>query len=74
MFAPFMREVPLGAPVDPAEIARMIIWLATDAKSITGECIYVDGGSHLRRQPFPDEMSEDALQSMGKRRTLPIVP
>jgi NAD(P)-dependent dehydrogenase (short-subunit alcohol dehydrogenase family) len=74
MFAPFMREVPLGAPVDPAEIARMIIWLATDAKSITGECIYVDGGSHLRRQPFPDEMSEDALQSMGKRPTLPIVP
>jgi len=58
----------LGAAVEPAEIAEMIIWLATQARSITGESIYVDGGSHLRRQPFPDEMSGEGLESMGRRR------
>jgi NAD(P)-dependent dehydrogenase (short-subunit alcohol dehydrogenase family) len=69
MFDRFLREVPLGGPVDPEELARMIIWLATDAKSITGESIYVDGGGHLRRQIFPDEMSEEGLGSMGRRRS-----
>lgn len=68
MFDRFLREVPLGEAVDPEELARMILWLATDAKSITGESIYVDGGSHLRRQLFPDEMSEEGLASMGRRR------
>jgi enoyl-[acyl-carrier-protein] reductase (NADH) len=69
MFDRFLREVPLGEAVDPQELARMIIWLATDARSITGESIYVDGGSHLRRQLFPDEMSEEGLESMGRRRS-----
>lgn len=68
MFDRFLREVPLGEAVDPEELARMIVWLATDARSITGESIYVDGGSHLRRQLFPDEMSDEGLSSMGKRR------
>lgn len=68
MFDRFLREVPLGAAVEPEELARMIVWLATDAKSITGEAIYVDGGSHLRRQLFPDELSDEGLESMGKRR------
>jgi enoyl-[acyl-carrier-protein] reductase (NADH) len=69
MFDRFLREVPLGEPVDPEELARMIIWLATDAKSVTGESIYVDGGGHLRRQIFPDEMSDEGLGSMGRRRS-----
>ena len=68
MFDRLLREVPLGEAVDPEELARMILWLATDAKSITGESIYVDGGGHLRRQVFPDEMSDEGLASMGKRR------
>ena len=68
MFDTFLREIPLGAVVEPGEIAEMIIWLATHARSITGESIYVDGGSHLRRQPFPDEMSGEGLESMGRRR------
>jgi len=71
MFDRFLREVPLGQAVEPEELARMILWLATDAKSITGESIYVDGGSHLRRQPFPDEMSDEGLTSMGRRRPTP---
>jgi NAD(P)-dependent dehydrogenase (short-subunit alcohol dehydrogenase family) len=69
MFDKFLTEIPLGAAVEPEELARMILWLATDAKSITGETIYVDGGSHLRRQVFPDEMSDEGLTSMGRRRT-----
>jgi NAD(P)-dependent dehydrogenase (short-subunit alcohol dehydrogenase family) len=70
MFERFLREVPLGAAVDPSELASMIVWLTADAKSVTGEVIHVDGGSHLRRQIFPDEMSESGLESMGRRRPL----
>lgn len=69
MFDRFLSEVPLGAPVETEELARMVIWLATEAKSVTGESIYVDGGGHLRRQIFPGEMSEAGLESMGRRRT-----
>lgn len=68
VFDTFLREVPLGEAVEPEEIGRMIVWLATDAKSITGESIYVDGGGHLRRQTFPDELPQNALESMGRRR------
>lgn len=68
MFDIFMKEVPLGEPVHPAEIARTILFLATEGRSITGESIYLDGGSHLRRQPFPDEMSSKGLESMARRR------
>ncbi|WP_157219433.1 SDR family NAD(P)-dependent oxidoreductase [Flavisphingomonas formosensis] len=69
MFDRLLKEVPLGAPVETEELGRMVVWLAADARSITGETIHVDGGGHLRRQIFPDEMSEAGLQSMGRRRT-----
>ena len=68
MFERFLCEVPLGAAVDPGELASMIVWLTVDAKSITGEVIHVDRGSHLRRQFFSDEMSDSSLESMGRRR------
>ncbi len=68
MFDRFLKEVPLGAAATPDELAAMIVWLATDARSVTGEVIHVDGGSHLRRQLFPDEMSDRGLESMGRRR------
>jgi NAD(P)-dependent dehydrogenase (short-subunit alcohol dehydrogenase family) len=39
---------PLGRPGDPAEIAEVIFFLASDAaKWMTGETIPVDGGRHL---------------------------
>ena len=69
MFDTFLQEIPLRAPVEPTELAKMIVWLATDAVSVTGEVIHVDGGSHLRRQPFPEEMSAEGLASMGRRRS-----
>lgn len=68
MFDRFLKEIPLARAVESEELARMIIWLANDAPSITGEVIHVDGGAHLRRPLTPDEMAGDGLASMGKRR------
>ncbi|MCW1384875.1 SDR family oxidoreductase [Novosphingobium sp. KCTC 2891] len=68
MFDRFLKEIPLTRAVETEELARMIIWLANDAPSITGEIIHVDGGAHLRRPLTPDEMAGDGLASMGKRR------
>ena len=40
------RRMPLGALPTPAEIADAVVWLA-QAKSVTGQTIFVDGGAHL---------------------------
>jgi len=50
------REIPLGRTASTQEVAETIAWFALSAPWITGECIHVDGGMHLRRPPFPDEM------------------
>lgn len=71
MYDLFLKEIPLKRAVETEELARTVIWLANDAVSVTGEVIHVDGGSHLRRQLFPDEMSDEGLSSMGKRRSDP---
>ena len=45
----FMREAqgtPLGKPVDPAEIARAVLYLA-NARSVTEQMIAVDSGQHI---------------------------
>ena len=57
-----MREVPLGKPVRPEEIAALCMYLALDAPSITGAAIPVDGGNHMTRFSRPDELSRS-----GKR-------
>ena len=49
-------EIPLGRTATTDEVAEATVWLASAAPWITGECIHVDGGMHLRRPPFPDEM------------------
>ena len=69
MYDRFLKEIPLGRAVEPLELAKMILWLSAAAISITGSVISVDGGSHLRRQLFPEEMSEQGLESMGRRRS-----
>jgi len=56
------REIPLGRTATTQEVAEAILWFATAAPWITGECVHVDGGMHLRRPPYPDEM-QAALQS-----------
>jgi NAD(P)-dependent dehydrogenase (short-subunit alcohol dehydrogenase family) len=50
------REIPLGRTARTQEVAETIAWFARSAPWITGECVHVDGGMHLRRPPFPDEM------------------
>lgn len=40
------RATPLGRAVDPAEIARSVLFLAS-ARSVTGQMIAVDSGQHL---------------------------
>jgi NAD(P)-dependent dehydrogenase (short-subunit alcohol dehydrogenase family) len=55
------REVPLGRTAMTDEVAEATVWLATRARSITGECLHIDGGMHLRRPPFPEDL-QAALQ------------
>jgi NAD(P)-dependent dehydrogenase (short-subunit alcohol dehydrogenase family) len=50
------KEIPLGRPVQPEELAAMCLFLTLDAPSVTGALIPIDGGNHLRRSVFPDEM------------------
>lgn len=50
------REIPLGRTATTHEVAEAAVWFATGAPWITGECMHVDGGMHLRRPPFPDEL------------------
>lgn len=42
-----IQRVPLQQIGDPADIAAMALFLATDATYLTGQIIAVDGGSHL---------------------------
>lgn len=55
------REIPLGRTASTREVAEAAIWFATGAAWITGECVHVDGGMHLRRPPYPEEL-EAALR------------
>lgn len=50
------REIPLGRTAMTREVAEAVVWFAAGAPWITGECLHVDGGMHLRRPPFPDEL------------------
>jgi NAD(P)-dependent dehydrogenase (short-subunit alcohol dehydrogenase family) len=60
-----LREVPLGATATTADVADACGWLALGAAAITGECLHIDGGMHLRRPPFPEEL-QAALQKSRK--------
>jgi NAD(P)-dependent dehydrogenase (short-subunit alcohol dehydrogenase family) len=57
------REMPLGRTVNTEEVADAVAWFATGAPWITGECVHVDGGMHLRRPPFPDELQAALRQT-----------
>ena len=50
------REVPLERVATADEIAAAAEWLCADDCFMTGCLVPVDGGHHLRRAPFPDEM------------------
>lgn len=46
--AAISRQIPLGRLADPAEIARVVVWLGSEENTyITGQAIQVDGGYSL---------------------------
>lgn len=50
------QAMPLGRRVTPAEVSAAIGWLVTGATSTTGEIVHLDGGMHLGRPPYPEEI------------------
>lgn len=49
---------PLGRLVEPAEVARAVVFLASPAASgITGASLTVDGGLTASNLPFLDQIS-----------------
>ena len=44
----YLKRVPLGRAADPADVPRLIEFLATNGRYITGETLRLDGGRHLR--------------------------
>jgi NAD(P)-dependent dehydrogenase (short-subunit alcohol dehydrogenase family) len=53
--AALQREIPLGRVCEPADFANACLWLAGPA-FITGECLQINGGMHLTRFPYADEV------------------
>jgi NAD(P)-dependent dehydrogenase (short-subunit alcohol dehydrogenase family) len=49
------RECILGRVGEPADYANACLWLAGPA-FITGESLQINGGMHLNRFPYPDEV------------------
>lgn len=48
----FIAQTPLGAIAEPAEIADVVVFLASPgARWVTGTCLAVDGGMSLREHP-----------------------
>jgi len=55
------KEIPLGRAVKPEEVAAAALWLCQSDAYVTGTVLEVDGGQHLRRPPWVDEMPAQAF-------------
>jgi NAD(P)-dependent dehydrogenase (short-subunit alcohol dehydrogenase family) len=52
VFQSYLDNTPLGGVAEPSDVADLVAFLVSDkARWITGQCIDVDGGHHLRRGP-----------------------
>lgn len=51
------KEIAFGRPATANEITAAAEWLCAEDCFMTGVLMSVDGGNHLRRAPFADEMS-----------------
>ena len=49
--ASYESEVPLGVSCSPEDVAEAILWLVEGARTVTGELLMLDSGSHLGRRP-----------------------
>lgn len=49
----FERETPLGRTASCEDVAKAVVWAASDDCFTTGDRIRVSGGGHLRRLPTP---------------------
>lgn len=48
----FINETPMGRAGEPADVAGLALYLASDASSLmTGQTLYIDGGASLKKYP-----------------------
>ena len=45
--ASYEANAPLGRPCTPEDVAEAVLWLADEARTMTGELLLLDGGVHL---------------------------
>ncbi|MFN2538233.1 MAG: SDR family NAD(P)-dependent oxidoreductase [Mycobacteriales bacterium] len=58
IFRSYMENTPLPGVGEPGDVGDLVAFLASDrARWITGQCIDVDGGHHLRRGPDYSEFA-----------------
>ena len=58
------KEISLGRGAKASEIAAAAEWLCDPECFMTGALVPVDGGNHLRRAPFPDEMPATTFDAL----------
>ncbi len=63
----FAREYPMGRVGTLDDTAEAITWLCTDACFLTGECLQVNGGLTLRRNPTNAEIVSAAKAAKAAR-------
>jgi NAD(P)-dependent dehydrogenase (short-subunit alcohol dehydrogenase family) len=63
----YLKGVPLGRFAEPAEMAAVVAFLASDdASYVSGELLVADGGTTIGvRLPIPDEVLPGAVRSGG---------
>jgi 3-oxoacyl-[acyl-carrier protein] reductase len=49
--ASYEAGAPLGSSCTPEDVAEAILWLADGARTVTGELLLLDSGTHLGRAP-----------------------
>ena len=56
-----LSRTPLGRFGQPEDIAEAVAWLLSDARWLTGQVIYVDGGFMAAGLPYLDGLERPSL-------------
>jgi NAD(P)-dependent dehydrogenase (short-subunit alcohol dehydrogenase family) len=67
----FRKEYPLGRVGTLEDTAEAITWLCSDGCFLTGECLQVNGGLTLRRNPTNAEIRAAAAEARARRAAAP---